>query len=114
MGAAGTPACWSRASSSWVENVRVTDASISKSAPRFFTRAGLLEKRGSAGSAARSSAAQHLAKSASDPAAIITQASREGKASYGAIMGVPEPWGSGTSPDARWLVIWKVVQARAV
>ena len=81
MGADGRPAFWSRASSSSVERVRVTDASVSKSALRFSTRAGLLEKRGSAGSAASPRAAQHLAKSASDPAAIITQASREGKAS---------------------------------
>ena len=81
IGAEGTPALASRARRSSAGSARVRAESASMSAPRCSTRFGLPAKRGSRARAGASSASQALAKSTSDPAAIITQASRAGKAS---------------------------------
>src|SRR3989304_1932000 len=114
MGAHGTPTFWRRSSTPVLVRARVTAGGASKGSARWATRAGLSAKRGSRGRPGTPSASEAFAKSASDPAAIMTQASRGGNASYGRIIAGPEPWGWGTSPVPKYWFIWKTLQASAV
>ena len=48
------------------------------------------------------------------PAAIITEPSVQGNASYGAIIAMDVPIGPGSGPPARYPVMWYDIQARDV